>query len=409
MRNSNFIFLILVFALSLSSCNTNEQSIKNSDLPITEDTSHRLAPEYGEFSPKDLDYYFEKAIPNLKKAFINPIPLDRKDNISVGELGVDGGNKDTIIRLAQEIANNKHGFYDSFLISYKGKLLFESYYLRGRINLPHSQASASKSYTTLAIGRAIQLGYLTEADLNKPVINFIKDLNSEKFADGVENITLHQTMSMSSGIRISPDKLKLIMANGKTKDFNLTQEFLQHTKVISSESQTFKYQGLDARITMQVLENVVPGSAKDFIKNEILAKMGITVYDWKTDLNGVLRADNGASLTSRDMLKLGMLVINKGKWNGEQLISESFLNNATKEITKPTEDWIPSNFSYGYFWYKTDMKVGNKNYDVKVSWGGGGQYIVTIEELNLIIVITGHDFEDTILAQVSKRVLPGFK
>jgi CubicO group peptidase (beta-lactamase class C family) len=252
------------------------------------------------------------------------------------------------------------------------------------------------------------LGYLTEADLNKPVINFIKDLNSEKFADGVENITLHQTMSMSSGIRISADKLKLIMASAKTKGSNLTQELLQHTEVISLESQTFKYQGLDTRITMQVLENVVPGSAKDFIKNEILAKMGITVYDWKTDLNGLPIADNGASLTSRDMLKLGMLVINKGKWNGEQLISENFLNNATKKITEPTEDWIPSNFSYGYFWYQTDMNVDNKNYAAKISWGGGGQYILTIEELNLVMVITGHDFEDTILTPISKRVLSGF-
>ena len=86
-------------------------------------------------------------MPFLKKAYIDTTPADRKDGIAVGELGVDGGNKNKIIMLAQEIADSRHGGYDSLLITHKGKLLFESYYQRARVNLPHFQSSTTKSYT----------------------------------------------------------------------------------------------------------------------------------------------------------------------------------------------------------------------------------------------------------------------
>lgn len=78
-------------------------------------------------------------MPYLEQAFIDATPADRKDGLIAGELGVDGGRKDMIVKLAQEIAADKHGLYDSLLVSHKGKLLFESYYLRGRVDLPHFQ------------------------------------------------------------------------------------------------------------------------------------------------------------------------------------------------------------------------------------------------------------------------------
>ena len=76
-------------------------------------------------------------IPNLKKAFIDTTPAARKGDLAVGELGIDGGYKIMMVKLAEELANNKHSDYDSLLIAHKGKFIFESYYKRGRINLPH--------------------------------------------------------------------------------------------------------------------------------------------------------------------------------------------------------------------------------------------------------------------------------
>ncbi|MEM6746388.1 MAG: hypothetical protein AAF608_03110 [Pseudomonadota bacterium] len=78
-------------------------------------------------------------IPILENAYIDTTPADRKDGVTVGELGVDGGDQDTMVAFAQEIADGQYGSYDSLLIAHKGKLVFESYYLHGHINLPHTR------------------------------------------------------------------------------------------------------------------------------------------------------------------------------------------------------------------------------------------------------------------------------
>tara|TARA_R110001599_G_scaffold68366_2_gene192569 strand:+ start:1909 stop:3099 length:1191 start_codon:yes stop_codon:yes gene_type:complete len=355
-----------------------------------------------------------KDIPDLNEAFIDPTPRDRKDGVLVGELGIDGGNKEMIVKLAREIANGTHGRFDSFLISHKDKLIFESYYARGRINLPHYQKSATKVYVSLALGRAIQLGYLNMADLDKPLVSFLKDLDPTKFVAGAEKITLNHALTMRSGIRISKEQREEMNKNpDQLKGQGYVQAVLEHSAPITEESQVFKYGG-DPELVMQVLDAVMPGSAMDFIKKELLDKMGITNYNWRTIVSGLPSSESGSSLTSRDMLKLGQLTMNKGRWNGEQLIPEAFIAKAVNRIVRHSDDENFSddgnvtNVGYGYFWWQSDMKVGNKNYFSTSARGGDGQYIILIEELDLMVVVTAHDSDDSTLQLIAERILPAF-
>ncbi len=345
----------------------------------------------------------------LKKPYINTAPAERGGAFPVGELGVDGGKKAEIVKLAKEIADGKHGLYDSLLITHKGKLLFESYYLRGRINLAHGQASATKAYTSLALGRAIQMGYLTMADLDKPLVSFLKDLDPTKFVEGAEKITLHKALTMHGGLSVSREKWEELQKNPvPLQGQGLVQTLLEHSGPITAESQTYKYGNYNPMLVMAVIDAVVPGTAQDFIKKEILDKMDITNYSWDTHISGLPQAGWKVSMISRDMLKLGNVVLNNGKWDGEQLIPANYLDKATSGLVKPTQDWMPDTYRYGYFWYQTSMAVGNKSYDATFAWGGGGQYIIVVADLDLIVTITGHDAEDTILEQVSKTILPAF-
>jgi len=348
-------------------------------------------------------------LPPLEKAFVDTSPAVRNGAIPVGELGVDGGEKDVIVKLAEEIADKKYGEYDSLLIGHKGKLLFESYYLRGRINLAHGQASAVKSYTSLVLGRAIQMGYLTMADLDKPLISFLKDLATTKLVVGAEKITLHKALTMHGGLSIESEKWQEIEKNPEPLlGQGLVQTLLSHSAPITEESQTYKYGNHNSMLVMTVIDAVVPGTAKDFIKNEVLDKLDITNYSWNAHVSGLPQAGWKVSLTSRDMLKLGNVVLNNGKWNGEQLISENYLAKATSGIVKPTQDWMPETYRYGYFWYQTPVTFGNKSYNVAFAWGGGDQHVIVVDELDLTIVFTGHAREGSLMTQVSKVILPAF-
>lgn len=428
-------FKSLMIAALLSGCSSLnasvDTSLAKSDI---EPGTNADQVEHGVWDNPNVDYVAPEAtaaeaelsfrdLPYLEEAFIDTTPADREDGLVVGELGVDGGNKDMIVKLAQEIADNKHGSFDSLLIAHKNKLIFESYYLRGRINLPHPQQSATKVYTSLAIGRAIQLGYLNMADLDKPLVRFLNDLDPEKFVDGVEKITLHQAMTMSSGIRINEDKLRELRGNpgplvretaGPLKGQGQVQAFLEHSAPITAESQSFRYQFTDPDLVMHVLDAVVPGTAKDFIKNELLDKMGIANYGWWTDLSGLPRASGGSSMASRNMVKWGTLAINNGRWSGEQLVPEAFIAKATNRIVRRSDDESfldgdnVSNTGYGYFWWQADLSTGNKSYFSTAARGGGGQYIIVIEELDLVVVVTAHDRNDNTSSLTATRILPAF-
>ena len=353
-------------------------------------------------------------IPDLNEAFINAAPTDRKDGIPVGELGIDGGNKAMILKLAQEITENQYGNFDSFLIAHKGKLLFESYYSRGRINLPHPQASATKVYTSLALGRAIQLGYLSMADLDKPLVSFLNDLDPTKFVAGVEKITLHQALTMRGGLSISKEQREEFEKNpSQLKGQGQVQALLEHSAPITAASQSFLYGNFNPPLVMQVLDAIVLGSAKDFIKNELLDKMGITTYEWGTDVSGLPQSGSRSSMTSRDMVKWGILAINKGKWNGEQLIPAAYIARATSKIVDQSEEYDDtdsgvSGTAYGYFWWQADMSAGGKSYLSKSARGGSGQNIYVIEALDLVVVTTSHRPVDSSVSVTAERVLPAF-
>jgi len=370
--------------------------------------SNGLAPEVTDLNAADVSYGKEKRIKYLDKPYISTAPTKRADGIPVGKLGVDGGDRKKILAFAQEIAqgpeDTKHST-DSLLISYKGKLIFESYFRRGRINYPHYQMSITKSYTALAVGRAIQLGHFSMDDLEKPVVSFLKDVDKTKLVAGATGITLDKAMHMGSGIRIDKEKAAELMKKpALLKGQGQIQAYMQYSAPIPKEGVKFKYQASDPAMAMQVVEAVVGGSAKDFIKKELLGKMGITNYRWQADISGLPKSAAGCSIRSRDMLKIGMLVLAGGKWNGEQLIAEKFIERATSPIVLSY-----GTSYYGYFWWVNDFKVGQKTYRCKAGRGAGGQFILIFPELELIAVITAHNKGmGTMLKDAPARIIPAF-
>ena len=124
-----------------------------------------LAPEVTDLNAEDISFQKEKEMPYLEKPFISTSPRALNDQLKAGKLGIDGGKEEVVLKYVRELAKKsddpKSGKTDSLLIAYKNKLLFESYFRRGRRNYPHYQMSITKSYTAYALGRAIQMGYLT--------------------------------------------------------------------------------------------------------------------------------------------------------------------------------------------------------------------------------------------------------
>lgn len=347
------------------------------------------------------------SIPDLPKAFVDTTPSKRSDGIKVGTFTVDNKLNTDVVKVAREMGEDLHGKHDSFLIARHDTLQLESYFRKGRINLPHGQASATKSYTSLAIGRAIQLGYLSMEDLHKPILSFLKDVDTTHLVEGVERITLAHTLSMRSGLRIDEDTMRAIESAPELfKGQKLAQAYFEKSAPVTEASQTFLY-GNDPSLTILVLDAVVPGTVKEFIQKELLDKIGVKNYYWGVGDNGVARAGSGVSLTSRDMLKVGTLILHNGRWNGKQLVSKEYIEMATRSQAQPVEEEYAAN-TYGYYFWLVPMEVNGHTYMGKLAWGGGGQYIMVFNELDLVIVITGRERDDKAIELIKSRVLPAF-
>ncbi len=346
-----------------------------------------LAPEITDLNAEDISWAKEAELPDLEEPYINPRPNNRGDGIPVAPLTRRHGDRRAILRFARELAAGEHGEIDSFLLMKDGRLIFESYFRRGRANYPHFQMSITKSYTALALGRAMQLGHLDLPDLDRPITHFLKELDPSRFAEGAGSITLAEALNMRSGIRIAPARAKELMRQpAALKGQAQIQAWLENSSPIPAAPREFKYQGSDPSIVMQVVEAVAPDSASDFIKSELLDKLGIYSFAWQDDVSGLPKAAAGSSMRSRDMLKWGMLMMNGGRWNGEQLIPEAFVEKATQRLHTNRQG-----SSYGFFWWRHDMEVGGKKHDCISGRGAGGQFLLLLPELKLIAVVTAHN------------------
>ena len=157
---------------------------------------------------------------------------------------------------------------------------------------------------------------------------------------------------------------------------------------------------------------MVPGSAKTFIDKELFGKLGITNYHWRTAPSGLPESGWEVSVTARDMLKLGLLVSNNGKWNNHQLISPEYLDEATQRQIITGDDDIygggelVSHQGYGFFWWGTDIEHNGKKHYAFSAQGGGGMYILLVPDFDLVVVVTAHERDDITQQLVAERILP---
>jgi CubicO group peptidase (beta-lactamase class C family) len=266
--------------------------------------------------------------------------------------------------------------------------------------------SITKSYTALAVGRAIQCGYLTMDDLDRPVYEFLKELDSSQFAKGAATITLADVMTMRSGIRIPQNVQRQIRSDtANVQGQHQVQMFFQHTAPIADRPREFKYQGIDPAITMQVLNAVVRGTAENFLKKELLEKLNISEFQWPEDISGLPKSAAGSSMRSRDMVKWGLLVQQQGQFNGEQLISAAFIAQVTSPLCKPSET-----NSYGFFFWQNNAEVGETRTECITCRGAGGQFIFVFPEHDVISIVTSHNKGmGPLLKTIPRRVLPSFQ
>ena len=311
-------------------------------------------------------------------------PEDCQDQLQTASILKFVKDSNAFYNLIERIIRQEFGRLESFLIIKDQKLILEEYFYGSNRNQLHRINSCTKSITSLLLG--ITLERHKKLNVDQPVFNFIGQYDALKTPEK-EQITLKHVLTMTAGFPEDDD----YEIHGPE---DLVKQILSQP-LESTSGEKFKYSNVCTNLLGGIIYALENKQADEFAKDVLFNKPGISEFYWEKE-NGVLQCHNGLHMYPRDIAKIGLLVLNDGSWNDEQIVPKEWIAMSTKPYVAESEF-----FDYGYqWWYRSKQNKswwenpvhGSKNeHDMFLALGYGGQYIMAVRDLNMVIVITSSD------------------
>lgn len=339
-------------------------------------------------------------------AYKKPEQID--DGLKTASIYDKNINSNALINLVEEIIIQMYGRMESLLILKDNKLIVEEYFYGYDRTQTHNIYSCTKSITSLLMGMILDRHKNINTDQSLfrffPQYDFLRTENKAQ-------ITLQHILTMTSGFRDHEGPPE------KDKPEDLFQYVLSKP-LKTKPGEVFKYSDESTNILGGVIYSLEGKRADEFAKEYLFSPLGIDKYFWETE-NGITHCHSDLHLLPRDMAKIGLLVLNEGKWQGSQIVSKEWIRESTKPHVKESKF-----YDYGYLWWhrsrnnlqwwKEPNTVSSKEHDLITALGRGGQFITIIRDLNLLIITTASDFESNKMAlskipMVIEEIVPIFE
>jgi CubicO group peptidase (beta-lactamase class C family) len=292
-------------------------------------------------------------------------------------VGCEENTTNTSVALEEAFLNAEQLPNLKSLIVYKNNLVIkEKYFHNGAADSDHDVRSVTKSVMSTLIGIAIDNGFIQSEEQTIGVFlqPFVGNIDSTK-----ANIRIRDLLSMSSGFYSN----ELVSSSEYNSWISAPNQllFTLNSPLVSQPGQTFYYNSGASHLLSAILTQATGMSCYSFAKQYLFQPLGISDHNWSTDKRGLNNGAAGLRLTPQDMLKIGILYLNGGIYNNNQVVSRNWITKATtSKITTGTV--IPFASDYGYLWW--NGRSHSRNYFFANGWGG--QFIVIVPELNLIVV-----------------------
>lgn len=272
----------------------------------------------------------------------------------------------------------------AFLMAKDSLLVFEKYWEDYGPDSYSNSFSMAKSIVSLLVGCAIDDGYIKSLD--QPVADFIPD-----FSEGDKSkITIRHLLTMSSGLSWDEAYASLFSTTTRAYYGKFLRELVLDQEVISEPGKEFKYLSGDSQLLSIILAEATGKTLSEYMSDKIWGKVGAE-HDalWSLDReSGIEKAYCCFNTNARDFARIGRLVLNRGSWNGKQLIPEEYLEETisrTEYLADKELGGVPTQ-RYGHQWWFAN----HHGYNVIFARGILGQYIFIVPELDVVAVRLGH-------------------
>jgi CubicO group peptidase (beta-lactamase class C family) len=292
----------------------------------------------------------------------------------------------------------------SLVISRNGYIVKEQYSTYNTENTTYHIFSCTKSFTGTLIGIAIKEGFID--NVSQKVVDFFPEMTIEHMDSRKGNMTLEHVLTMTTGLdwnewNISythPDN----MYNQMFSSSNPVQFFLNLPTVYDPGTHWVYTTGA-SHLLSAIIQRTTNMTTRAFAEEYLFGPLNMTVGSWNIDIQGINNGGTQLYVTTRTMAKLGLLYLNNGTWDGREILTESYVTQATTSHIQ-----AEFGFDYGYQWW---IDATNGFYSAR---GSMGQYIFVSPEYKVVVAITayaddaGEDISETILEYVQQSLADGF-
>jgi len=342
-------------------------------------------------------------------------PLALPGDWEVGTPSSQGFSAAALDSVARKAEAGEFGEVHSLLVVRGGRLVYERYFRGWDMWQMHTIQSVSKSVTSALIGIAIGDGVIKGVD--QPVADFFPEHRALFEQDPrKQRLRLKHVLTMTLGNDwnerahpySSPDNIVWQMA--MAEDW---MGFVLGRSMVKDPGGPFNYNSGSSLLLSGILQNTTGMQAHVYAEKRLFDPLGIPVYGWYRNLahpKHWSHTGGGVNLRPRDLAKIGFLYVNRGVWQGKQVVPATWIAQSVEPRVQ-----VDSTLWYGYQWWLQPLareggERGAPN-DVIEGRGWGGQYIVAVPSRNLLVAVTSGSFHDVkverlALAMALNHVVP---
>lgn len=269
----------------------------------------------------------------------------------------------------------------ALLVIKGGQLVAEGYYGDGGIDEKPRIQSATKSFTSALAGIAIEQGCLTSVD--QKMMEFFPE-EADRITDPRKNeITIQHLLQMRAGYpweESAADLFEMLYSG-------FYPSYLVDVPLVRDPGTGMEYSNLSSHLLGVAVARACNTNLMDFAEENLFVPLGMDAGEWITDWEGNNNGHGDLHLTARDMAKFGLLYLNEGVHDGQQLVPAEWVHES---LTTYTQDAWPyrvgrnfQDIGYGYQWWS--VQAGDHRY--WLAWGHGGQQIAVIDDLDMVIAV----------------------
>ena len=318
----------------------------------------------------------------------DPVP----DDLQVSAPADVGMRASDLAALINEARQDERRDLQSLLVARRGRLVVEEYFNGTDRESLQDVRSAAKSITGTLVGIALQEKHV--ASLDDSMLSFFPGQSTHASLSNKKGVTVRHLLQMRSGFDADDwtDDSKSAGTEARMEAATDRLAFGLDVPMAALPGERWQYSSVNTLLLGRIVSAVTGRDLAAYADERLFVPLGFGRYQWRRDKQGHVVPQGNLSVRARDLLKFGVLFQQRGQWRGRQLVSETWIDEATSSYSAfpvdPATGLGDLYRGYGYQWWTGEIASRSGPRAFYFASGNGGQKVFVVPTLDLVVVVT---------------------